>query len=413
MPSPISERSSRGDERSVLDAARSPLHPAARATLLAALDAGWADPRRLHREGRTARMLLDRARESLAADLAVRPDELSVHPSGPDAVATGIAGLRHARRRVGHALVTSAADTAAVLLAVGRADPVLADPMPADPVRADSVPADPVPADPVPVDPLGRVDLDRFTAAVGVPGTALAVLHHGNGEVGTLQPVPAAAEACTRHAVPLLVDATASLGRTDLPGGPWAALAGDAASFAGPPLGLLAVRTGTRFALPGPRREPEHGRARADPWVPLVLAAAEALRQVSAVRAAEEASARALVDRVRAAAGAVPDVEVVGDPQARLPHVVTFSALYADGEALVGELDRRGVAVASGSACTSSTLRPSHVLAAMGALTHGNVRVTLPLAAVAPSRDADVEHLLTELPGSVAAVRARLGAEGL
>ena len=66
--------------------------------------------------------------------------------------------------------------------------------------------------------------------------------------------------------------------------------------------------------------------------------------------------------------------------------MVTFSCLYVDGEALVGELDRRGFAVASGSACTSSTLEPSHVLAAMGVLTHGNVRVTLPLAAVAPRR---------------------------
>ena len=64
-------------------------------------------------------------------------------------------------------------------------------------------------------------------------------------------------------------------------------------------------------------------------------------------------------------------------PCGRLPHVLTFSCLYVDGEALVTELDRRGFAVASGSACTASTLEPSHVLAAMGALTHGNVRVSL------------------------------------
>ena len=73
----------------------------------------------------------------------------------------------------------------------------------------------------------------------------------------------------------------------------------------------------------------------------------------------------------------IPDVEVVGDPVDRLPHLVTFSCLYVDGEALVDALDRRGFAVASGSACTASTLEPSHVLAAMGVLTHGNVRVSL------------------------------------
>ncbi len=68
---------------------------------------------------------------------------------------------------------------------------------------------------------------------------------------------------------------------------------------------------------------------------------------------------------------------MVGHPTERLPHVVTFSRLYVDGESLVTELDRRGFAVSSGSACTASTLEPSHVLAAMGAQTHGNVRVSL------------------------------------
>jgi cysteine desulfurase len=147
--------------------------------------------------------------------------------------------------------------------------------------------------------------------------------------------------------------------------------------------------------------------------VALALAAAEAWQQTEATRATEQARAAALVDRIRAAVAGIPDTEVVGDPADRLPHVVTFSCLYVDGEALVGELDRRGFAVASGSACTSSTLEPSHVLAAMGVLTHGNVRVTLPLEAVAPRRAADVERFLAVLPDAVAAVRAELGAAGL
>ena len=134
-------------------------------------------------------------------------------------------------------------------------------------------------------------------------------------------------------------------------------------------------------------------------------------RPPSGPRESEEASA--LVDRVRSAAGAVADVEVVGDPVERLPHVVTFSALYADGEALVREFDRRGFAVASGSACTASTLEPSHVLAAMGALTHGNVRITLPLRSVSPARAQDVERFCAALPEVVAAVRERLGVERL
>ncbi len=98
-------------------------------------------------------------------------------------------------------------------------------------------------------------------------------------------------------------------------------------------------------------------------------------------------------------------MEVVGDPVDRLPHLVTFSCLYVDGEALVTELDRRGFGVASGSACTASTLEPSHVLAAMGALTHGNVRVSLTRDTTQP----DVDRFLTELPDVVAAIRAEAG----
>jgi cysteine desulfurase len=97
----------------------------------------------------------------------------------------------------------------------------------------------------------------------------------------------------------------------------------------------------------------------------------------------------------------VPDSVVYGDPDARLPHIVTFSCLYVDGEALVTELDRAGFSVSSGSACVADTRQPSHVLAAMGALTHGNVRVSLPRDATPQS----VEEFVDVLPRIVAAVR--------
>ena len=371
----------------MLDATRSPLHPAARDTLLAALDAGWADPRRLHREGRQARHLLDRARESVAASIGARPDEVSFHPSGAHALRVGVAGLRHPRRRIAGRVVTSAVDRAVLLHEAHEADPASA---------------------PLPVDPLGRLSPETLGRALAAGPTALVALQHANGEVGTVQQVAALHDVCRGAAVPLLLDGTASLGRLATPGS-WDALVGDAATVAGPPVGVLAVRTGTRFDLPGPRWEPEHGREVEDPWVPLVLAAAEAWQQALHSQSAEAASARALTERIRTAAAAVPDVEVVGDPDDRLPHVVTFSALYVDGESIVDALDQRGVAVASGSACTSSRLEPSHVLAAMGALTHGNVRVTLPLEVVRPERADDVESLCRELPGVVADLRARLG----
>ena len=108
----------------------------------------------------------------------------------------------------------------------------------------------------------GAVDVEAYAGALAGGGVAAAVLQTANAEVGTRQPVADVAAACREHAVPLLLDATASLGR-DAPSD--AALAhgqvvvADAASFGGPPLGLLAVRTGTRWSLPGPRAR---GRAR-------------------------------------------------------------------------------------------------------------------------------------------------------
>ena len=121
----------------------------------------------------------------------------------------------------------------------------------------------------------------------------------------------------------------------------------------------------------------------------------------------DEVNARqhALVDRIRARVAEIPDTEVVGDPVDRLPHLVTFSFLYVDGEAIVDALNRRGFEVASGSACTASTLEPSHVLASMGVLTHGNVRVSLTRDAT----EAEVDGFLDVLAEVVHQIRRDAG----
>ncbi|MEK9811237.1 MAG: aminotransferase class V-fold PLP-dependent enzyme, partial [Candidatus Nanopelagicales bacterium] len=112
-------------------------------------------------------------------------------------------------------------------------------------------------------------------------------------------------------------------------------------------------------------------------------------------------------DRILATLTAqISDVLPLGDPVDRLPHLVAFSCLYVDGEALVLGLDRAGYAISSGSSCVSDTRRPSHVLAAMGALTQGNVRVSLPYDVT----EETVDGFLDVLPTVVADVRAMLGA---
>ncbi|MDO0928058.1 aminotransferase class V-fold PLP-dependent enzyme [Streptomyces sp. TG1A-8] len=371
-------------------ASAAPLHPVARQALMAALDEGWADPARLHREGRRARVLLDAAREAAAEALGCRADEVVFTSSGTRAVHTAVAGALAGRRRVGRHLIVSAVEHSCVLHS------------------AEVFEADGGTVTHVGVGRTGAVDPADFAGALR-RDTALACLQSANHEVGTVQPVAEVAEACRAAGVPLLVDAAQSLGWGPVEGD-WSLLTGSAHKWGGPSgVGLLVVRKGVRFAVQGPVDERESGRSPGFEDVPAIVAAVASLRAVRAGAAQEAARLRELTERIRARVPElVPDVEVAGDAERRLPGIVTFSCLYADGEALLHELDRAGFSVSSGSSCTSSTLTPSHVLRAMGVLSEGNVRVSLPPGT---ARE-DVERFLDVLPGAVADVRAKLGAPG-
>ncbi|MDM8086051.1 aminotransferase class V-fold PLP-dependent enzyme [Cellulomonas cellasea] len=382
--------------RVFLDAGgRAPLLPAAREAFAQAVDEGWADPRRLHSEGRRARLLLDGARAAIADAVGARTEEVDLHGSPTLALHAAVRGVARGRRRAGRDVVVSAVERGAALEAATFA---AAQPWGGAAGRRVDVA----------VDRRGRVDLDAWAAAVAAPGVALAALQHANGEVGTVQPVDAARGLARRAGVPLLVDAGASLGHAPV-GDAWDVLAADPGDWGAPGgIGVLVTRAGVRRAPDWP--EDEDRWSPGGVFVPAALAAAVALQDALRARADADARRRDLVRRIRERVSAqVPDVEVVGDPEDRLPHVVTFSCLYVDGEALVGELDRLGFAVGSGSACASSALEPSHVLAAMGVLTHGNVRLALPRDV----RADDVERFCDVLPGAVARVREMLGVHGL
>ena len=200
--------------------------------------------------------------------------------------------------------------------------------------------------------------------------------------------------------MPLLVDACAALG--SLPATPhWDVLAGSAHKWGGPAgVGILAVRTGVRWRSPMPTDEA--GRWAGFPDVPGAVAAATALEAATASLGQTSVHRARLLTILRERVpNLAPDIHALGRPDSA-PHIVCFTVLYADGEVLVTELDRAGFAVSSGSACTADTRRPSHVLAAMGAITHGNLRVSLPPDAT----EADVAGFLAALP---AADRRRAG----
>lgn len=345
-------------------ASAEPISPAAREALLVALDDGWADPIRLHREGRRASLLLDQARERMAGLLRCRADELAFTSSGTQAVQLAVSGAVLARqsasRGPGH-IVVSAVEHSSVLNAATQAEQTGTH------VTIAGVGAD------------GRVDVAGFTEAVNRNRTVLACLQSANHEVGTTQPVDEIAAACKAARVPLFVDAAASVGRAPLPA-EWSMLAASGHKWGGPPgVGVMVIRKSVRWRSPVPAGSREGHRVPGFPNLPAIMSAAAALEAFEADRDEADIALRVLTGQIRDRLKTlVPDCVVHGDHALSLPHIVAFSCLYIDGEALVMELDKAGFSVSSGSACATETQQPSHVLAAMGAITHGNVRVSLP-----------------------------------
>ncbi len=367
-------------------ATAAPLHPVARQAMQAALDDGWSDPARLYSQARKARQLLDAARESLAEQLGTAAQELWLCGSGSSAAWLATSGALAGNARKGTKLVHSAIEHSAVLAAA------------ADHEAGNGL------CHSIGVDSAGTVDTTAFVEAVSQPGVALAELVSASHEVGTLQLLDDVSQACRSAGVPLYVDAAASVAYGELPCD-WSLLTASARKWGGPAgVGVLAGRTGTRWSAP------TGGEHSYNSNIPLVVAAAAALRAHRIELAQHRDRLRALTTRLRdRIAATVPDVEIVGHPTARLPHIVTFSCLYVDAEALMHALSRQGFAVSSGSACTADELQPSHVLAAMGALTHGNVRISLHAGVT----EAAVERFLAILPETVAALRADTGVTAL
>lgn len=342
-----------------------------------AADAGWADPARLYREGRRAALLRDSAHEAVAARIGARPDEVSLVAGGalPAVIGRWLSAPGAPQR-----LICSAVEHSSVL------------------VEADALVARGGRADVIGVDRTARVDLPAYLEAVGA-GPTLAVLQTANHEVGTRQPVAEVAQACHEAGVPLLLDASVTLGRDDPPEG-WSLLVGRASTWGGPP-GVSVVAVRRRLHAP-PLDLPEAG-------LPAVISAARGLEWADDHRADDAARARQLTDRIReVASSTVPDVSLLGAGD-RVEYLTALSCLFVDGEALVLGLDREGYAISSGSSCVSDLRRPSHVLVAMGALTQGNLRVSLPFGVT----DETIDGFLSTFPRVVQDVRAMLHADDL
>lgn len=366
--------------RAYLDhASASPLRPVALDAMLPYLREHHADPGRLHAEGRATRVAVEDAREQVAARFGARPREVVFTATGTEAVNSAVWGAL-ARAGGGH-VVTSRVEHSSVLDAVERG--------------SDDVTA-------VGVDRHGRFDPDEVAAAVR-PDTVLVSLQLANHEVGTLQPAAEVVAAVRgRGDAVVHVDACAAAGHVPVD---FRALGADLCSVTGHTFGgpkgaaALLVRRGLRFPPFVVGGAQERARRAGMEDVPAIVGFGAAC---AAIADDEEPRERALADRL--AVGAVTRVDGVqryGDPDACLPHLVCLGVQGVEAEPILLALDQRGVAVHSGSSCSSETLEPSPVLAAMGLDADHSLRASVGWSSI----DADVDAFLDAFPVVVGGLR--------
>ena len=256
------------------------------------------------------------------------------------------------------------------------------------------------------VDSQGRLDMAQAMAAM-TPDTGLLAVMYANNETGTVFPIPQLAEVAAERGVHFLTDAVQVVGKIpiNLAQLPVTYLALSGHKLHAPKgVGALYVRKGTPFRPFMRGGHQEHGRRAGTENVPYIVGLGAAC-ELAKKQFAEEARVAKLRDRLeRGILDAVPDALVNGDVENRLPNTTNIAFKHIEGEAILLLLDRVGIMASSGSACTSGSLEPSHVLRAMGVpytYAHGSIRFSLSRY----NNDKDVDYLLQELPPIIKKLR--------
>lgn len=361
---------------------------------------GYGNPSSVHASGKTAARALDAARASFAADLGARPNDVIFTSGGTEADNLAIKGIALAQiRRERNTTTTSPVPPRRILIsavehpAVAQSAQWLHDFFGFDVVR-------------IPVDAQAHLDLDALSHEAE-QGAALACIMMANNEVGTIEPVDRAVRICHAAGVPVHVDAVQAAGTipVDFRGLDADTLAISGHKF-GAPKGLGALLARSRVAI-----EPlmsgggqERGVRSGTPNVAGAIALAVALRE--ACSGMEERNTRLAASRdvlITAIRDAVPGATLTGDSTNRLPGHASFVFPNVNGEALLVDLDARGVEVSSGSACAIGRHEAPGTLLAMG-LSETDAKSALRFSFREPLHDADIRRIAKALRDSMTAL---------
>jgi len=340
-------------------AATTPLRPEALEAMLPYLAEHHGNPSSIHASGRRARQGLDEAREEIAALIGATPREIVFTSGGTEADNLAVKGIAWAASARGRHIVTSSVEHKAVMNACAILER-----------HGFEVTY-------LPVDRYGRVDPDDVAAAITDRTTLVSVMA-ANNEVGTVQPVDAIGAVCRERKVVFHTDAVQAAAFGPPAPDAWhASLVTLSAHKLGGPkgIGALYVRRGTNLVpqLQGGAQERQRRAGTEN--------VAGAVGFATAMRLAYQAPLRAdLRDRLIGGISRVAGATLTGHPEARLPNSASFVFDDLEGGDLVAALDLAGIEASTGSACTTGSVEPSHVLLAMGIdarLAHGSLRVTL------------------------------------
>ncbi len=371
-------------------AATTPLRREVLEAMLPVLEYGWGNPGSAHAAGRAARAHLDDARSRLATRLGADPREIVFTSGGTEADNLAIKGAAWAAKARGHRIVTTSVEHHAVGHTVRYLEKFGFETVE------------------LPVDRYGRIDPDELDAAITERTTVVSVMH-ANNEVGTIEPIAEVVERVHRHRGVLLhVDAVQAAPYIPLD---LEALGADLVSvaahkFEGPKgIGALYVRHGTHLLAQQHGGSQERHRRAGTEDVAAAVGMARAYELTRDELATTVPRLRRLRERLQKAVLAVPGTELTGHPKDRLPGLLSIVVREADGNDVVLGLDLEGVAAAIGSACTSGSAEPSHVLRAMG-YPDEEARGTLRLSLGRATTDEEIAAAVEIVPRVLARHRA-------
>ncbi len=340
----------------------------------------------LHAFGREAHRAVEESRGAIAELLGAQPEEIVFTAGATEANNLAIIGSAFSSNGRKH-LITTAIEHHAVLhtvewLRTQGFDATVLD-----------------------VDPTGRVDPEQVREAIR-PDTLLVSVMTGNNEIGTLQPIEEIGRICRDHGVRFHTDAVQALGKVPLPVDAADLLSISAHKFHGPKgVGFLFVRKGIKLTPILHGGGHERGRRSGTENVPGIVGMAAAAKLALGEQDATSNRMRALRARMIDAVTQLRGTRLNGHREESLPHIANFSFEAIEGESLVMRLDERGIAVSTGSACSSPNLEPSHVLIAIGvplSMAHGSLRVSTGRQ----TTEQEIDEFLDVLPEVVEGLRA-------